>query len=301
MNYIQTTSNDSSGKPVKINYSDYGKGKPVILISGWPLTKEMWEYQINALVKSGHRVIAYDRRGFGNSSHPWDGYNYNILSDDLKAVIDQLGVEDVTLVGFSMGGGEVVRYFSRHKGVKVSKVVLISAITPYMLKTESTPDGVPQEVFDAMKDELEKDRIGFLEEFGKTFFGATLLNSPISKPLMEYYRMLCAVASPRATSECISAFSSTDFRSEMKLVNVPTLIIHGDQDKTVPIEATGKQSAILIPNSTFIIYKGAPHGLFYTEREKLNEDLVKFLGKHAPVLPVNHKKIARSEVIVKYK
>jgi non-heme chloroperoxidase len=298
MNFIQT-STDSTGKPVHINYSDFGTGKPVILISGWPLSKEMWEYQLNALVNSGHRVIAYDRRGFGRSSQPWDGYDYNTLSDDLKALIDQLELEDVTLVGFSMGGGEVVRYFSRHGGVHVSKVVLISAITPYMLKTDSNPDGVPEDVFDAKRNELAEDRIGFLEEFGQTFFGVTLINRPISKPLLEYYRSLCAVASPRATSECVKAFSSTDFRSEMKSINVPTLIIHGDEDKTVPIEATGKQSAKSIPNNTLIVYEGAPHGLFYTEREKLNADLVKFLTTKIPVVQSQQAKVIYDDVIAK--
>jgi len=298
MNFLQT-SIDSSGKPVHINYSDYGTGKPVILISGWPLSKEMWEYQLNALVSSGHRVIAYDRRGFGRSSQPWDGYDYNTLTDDLKAFIDQLKLEDVTLIGFSMGGGEVVRYFSRHGGVGVSKVVLISAVTPYMLKTESNPDGVPQEVFDAIRDEIAEDRIGFLEGFGKTFFGVTLINNPISKPLLEYYRSLCAVASPRATSECLKAFSSTDFRSEMKLVNVPTLIIHGDEDKTVPIDTTGKQSAKSIPNNTLIVYDGAPHGLFYTEREKLNADLVRFLTTKIPGAQTQQAKVTYDEAFAK--
>ncbi len=298
MNFIQT-STDSSGKPVHINYSDYGTGKPVILISGWPLSKEMWEYQLNALVNSGHRVIAYDRRGFGRSSQPWDGYDYNTLSDDLKALIDQLELEDVTLIGFSMGGGEVVRYFSRHGGVHISKVVLISAITPYMLKTDSNPDGVPEDVFDSKRNELAEDRIGFLEEFGQTFFGVTLINSPISKPLLEYYRSLCAVASPRATSECVKAFSGTDFRSEMKLINVPTLIIHGDADKTVPIEATAKQSAKSIPNNTLIVYEGAPHGLFYTEKEKLNADLVRFLITKIPVAQTQQAKVTYDDAFAK--
>jgi non-heme chloroperoxidase len=280
MNYIET-STDTVGNPVKINYNDYGVGKPVILISGWPLSKEMWEYQIDDLVNSGHRVIAYDRRGFGKSSQPWDGYDYDTLADDLKAIIDHLELEDVTLVGFSMGGGEVVRYFSRHGGLHVSSIVLIAAVTPYMLKTESNPDGVPQEAFDTMSDQLKNDRINFLDEFGKIFFGIGPLSKPLSTPLLEYYRTLCAVASPRATAACAKAFSSTDFRSEMKLISVPALIIHGDEDKTVPIDATGKQSAKAIPDSTFIVYEGAPHGLFYTERKKLNADLVNFLVTQA--------------------
>lgn len=288
MQYIET-SKDAAGHPVKINYTDYGTGKPVILIHGWPLSGDMWEYQTNDLVNSGHRVITYDRRGFGKSSKPWDGYDYDTMTDDLKAIIDQLGLEDITLIGFSMGGGEVVRYFSRHAGKGVTKVILIASITPYMLQTDSNPDGVPQEMFDEMGEKMKEDRIGFLDEFGKTFFGVSTTSKPLSKPLLEYYRMLCSLASPRATQECAKSFSTTDFRTEMRLVNVPTLIIHGDADKTVPIEPTGKQAAKAIPGSHFIIYEDAPHGLFYTHKEKLNADLVKFLTAGKAAKPAKQK------------
>lgn len=277
MNYIET-SQEASGNRVRIYYNDYGIGKPVILIHGWPLSSAMWEYQVNDLVNSGHRVIAYDRRGFGKSSQPWNGYDYNTLTDDLKALIDQLKLEDITLVGFSMGGGEVVRYFSRHGGKNVTKVILISSVTPYMLQSESNPDGVPQETFNDMANAIQEDRIAFLDDFGKTFFGVTLLHKPLSTPLLEYYRMLCSNASPRATIECAKAFSSTDFRDDMKAINVPALIIHGDADKTVPIDLTAKKSAIAIADNSFIIYEGAAHGLFYTERKKLNADLITFLA-----------------------
>lgn len=278
MNYIESKK-DETGSPVRIYYNDYGSGRPVILIHGWPLSNEMWEYQINDLVNSGCRVIAYDRRGFGKSSKPWDGYDYDTLTDDLKALIDELGLEDITLIGFSMGGGEVVRYFSRHGGKGVSKVVLISSITPYMLKTDTNPDGVPQEVFDDMMAGMKDDRIGFLDGFGKTFFGVGLLNKPLSNPLLEYYRMLCSFASPRATQECAKAFATTDFRKEMHKVNVPTLIIHGDADETVPIEPTGMQATKSIANNNYVVYEGAAHGLFYTEKEKLNADLVAFINE----------------------
>ena len=276
MNYIESNK-DATGTSVRIYYTDYGKGKPVILIHGWPLSNEMWEYQINDLVNSGHRVIAYDRRGFGKSSKPWDGYDYDTMTDDLKSLIDQLKLEDITLIGFSMGGGEVVRYFSKYAGEGVTKVVLISSITPYMLKTESNPDGVPQETYAEMTENMKNDRIGFIDDFGKTFFGVTLMSKPLSTPLLEYYRMLCSFASHRATQECAKAFATTDFRKEMHTVNVPTLIIHGDEDKTVPITPTGKESTKLIPNNAMLIYQGAPHGLFYTEKEKLNKDLGIFL------------------------
>jgi len=278
MNYIES-GKDAAGNAIRIYYNDYGKGKPVILIHGWPLSSAMWEYQLTDLVNNGYRVISYDRRGFGKSSQPWDGYNYDTLADDLKKLIDELKLVDITLVGFSMGGGEVVRYFSRHGGKNVSKAVLISSITPYMLQTESNPEGVPQETFDDMAKGIQNDRIGFLDDFGKTFFGVNKLNKPLSAPLLEYYRMLCSTASHRATIECADAFAGTDFREEMKSVNVPTLIIHGDADKTVPIDPTGKQSSASVPSNTFIIYEGSAHGLFYTERKKLNSDLLNFLNK----------------------
>ncbi|MFY7740964.1 MAG: alpha/beta fold hydrolase [Flavobacterium sp.] len=270
--YIQTTPN------VRLYVKDYGSGKPVILIHGWPLSNEMWEYQVETLVENNFRVITYDRRGFGKSSQPWNGYSYDSLTDDLKAIIDQLELTDVTLVGFSMGGGEVVRYFSRHGGKNISKAVLIASITPFLLKTEDNPEGATPEKNEERTNTIKKDRIDFIDHFGKTFFGVTLINKPLSTPLLEYYRMLCSVASPHATLECAKSFSTTDFRDEMKLMNVPTLIIHGDKDDIVPIEISSKKASALIPNNEFIIYEDAPHGLFYTERDRLNKDLIKFLN-----------------------
>lgn len=270
--YIQTENN------VYLRIRDYGEGKPVILIHGWPLSNEMWEYQIEHLVNNNFRVIAYDRRGFGKSAQPWDSYDYDTLADDLKSIIDQLELTDVTLVGFSMGGGEVVRYFSRHGGQNVSKAVLISSIAPFLLKTEDNPEGVPQEKYDDIAKQIREDRIGFLEGFGKDFFGIGLLNKPLSEPLQEYYRMLASLASPRATLECVKSFSATDFREEMVAINVPTLVIHGDEDKTVPIDISSKKAAKLIPNCRYVVYEGAPHGLFYTDKEKLNTDLVNFIN-----------------------
>lgn len=270
--YIETAQN------VKLYVKDYGQGKPVILIHGWPLSNEMWEYQIEFLVQNGFRVIAYDRRGFGKSSQPWDGYDYDTLSDDLQEIIEQLELTDTTLVGFSMGGGEVVRYFSRHGGKGVSKAALISSVIPYLLKTNDNPEGHPKEKSEATANAIKEDRIAFIDNFGKTFFGVNIINKPLSTPLLEYYRNLCSVASPRATLKCAESFSFTDFRDELNFVKVPTLIIHGDDDKIVPIELTSKKAAEGIRESTYIVYEGAPHGLFYTEREKLNNDLLNFLN-----------------------
>lgn len=272
------TYQDSSGNQVHLSYEDYGVGNPVILIHGWPLSKEMWEYQMEALVAAGHRVITYDRRGFGKSSRTWAGYDYDTLTDDLNALITQLILRDITLVGFSMGGGEVARYFGKYGGTHVRKVVLIAAVTPSLLQTPTHPEGVPQEVFDKMEEEIKNDRLCFLDEFGKTFFGVTLVHHPISADLLQYYKHLAAIASPRATIECLHAFSRTNFSKDLPLINVPTLIIHGSLDKTVPIAATSKEAAKVIPNNVYKVYDGAPHGLWYTYREELNRDLLAFLN-----------------------
>ena len=273
-----TTTDAASGEEIKLAYFDYGKGKPVVLIHGWPLCKEMFEYQLEALVGAGFRVIGYDRRGFGKSDQPWDGYDYDTLTDDLKAVIDQLNLSDVTLVGFSMGGGEVARYFTRYGGENVSKVVLISSVVPYMPQTDDNPDGVPQDKLEEMANKAKDDRIGFLDTFGKQFFGVNLVSHPVSTPYLEYNRMLASMASPKATLECMKAFAYTNFRADAVNINVPTLIIHGDSDKTVPIETSSKRAAELIKNNQYIVYAGAPHGLFYTEKERLNQDLVSFIS-----------------------
>ena len=270
--YIETATN------VKIHIKDYGQGKPVILIHGWPLSNEMWEYQIENLVTNNFRVIAYDRRGFGKSSQPWNGYDYDTLTDDLQQIIEQLKLENATLVGFSMGGGEVVRYLSRYSGKGVSKIILVSSITPFRLKTEENPDGKSIEEGKKTADAIKDDRIGFLNDFGKNFFGISLVSKPLSTPLLEYYRMLCSVASPHATLECAKSFSTTDFRQEMINIDIPTLIIHGDNDKIVPIESSSEKSAKLIRNSKFIVYEDAPHGLFYTHKERLNADIVEFIN-----------------------
>lgn len=269
--FIETATN------VKLYVKDYGNGDPVILIHGWPLSNEMWEYQIENLVANNYRVIAYDRRGFGKSSQPWNGYDYDTLTDDLKSIIDQLELKNVTLVGFSMGGGEVVRYFSRHAGQNVSKAVLVSSIIPYLAQSDDNPEGRTPEKNETTQNAIMNDRIAFLDEFGIKFFGIGLINTVISSPLLEYYRMLASFASPHATAQCAKSFSGADFRKEVSLINVPTLIIHGNSDKIVPIEISSKKTAQLIVNNKLIIYEDAPHGLFYTDKEKLNNDLLEFL------------------------
>jgi pimeloyl-ACP methyl ester carboxylesterase len=276
MKFIEST-NALTGETINISYYDYGTGKPVVLIHGWPLSKEMWEYQTEPLVNAGLRVIAYDRRGFGKSDKPWAGYDYDSFAYDLHALITQLNLDNVTLVGFSMGGGEVARYFSRYNGEHISKAVLVSSVVPYLLKTEDNPEGVAQEQFDGMINGLTNDRIGFVDDFSKPFFGIGFLNHPVSNALWSYYLSLAAAASPKATKDCITAFGTTDFRKDAAAMNVPVLIIHGDSDKIIPIEIAGNKAAEIIPNNQLIVYDNAPHGLFYTHRQRLSNDLISFI------------------------
>jgi non-heme chloroperoxidase len=259
-------------------YNDWGSGKPVVLIHGWPLDADMWEHQSVFLAKNGYRVVAYDRRGFGRSSQPWNGYDYDTFADDLKAVLDGLDIQGATLVGFSMGGGEVARYLSKYGSQRVSKAVLISAVTPFLLQTAGNSDGVPKSTFDQMVNGLEKDRPNFLATFNKQFFGAGLLNFSVSNEIMEWSRQVAMLASPKATVDCVRAFSETDFRADLAKIDVPTLVIHGDDDQTVPIDKSGALAAKLIPNAEYTVYKGEPHGLFHTAKDRLNEDLKAFIG-----------------------
>ncbi|MEJ7767820.1 MAG: alpha/beta hydrolase [Chitinophagaceae bacterium] len=276
MSYVHTNNNTAS--PVSLFYEDWGTGKPVVLIHGWPLSHEMWEYQVTELPKHGIRCIAYDRRGFGKSTKTWDGYNYDTLAADLKALLDELDLKNVTLVGFSMGGGEIARYFGLYGSERISKVVLISAVTPFLLKTSDNPGGVDQEIFDKMVDQISEDRADFLVNFGKQFFGASMIQHPVSQAMLDWNQTLALLGSPQATIECARAFSETDFRHDIPKIQVPTLIIHGDNDKTVPIGVSGDLTANMLVNAEYKVYEGAPHGLYYTDKDRLNKDLITFIG-----------------------
>ena len=272
MQYV-TTSDQT-----KLYVKDWGSGRPVILMSGWPLSSDSWDDQAMALANSGYRTIAYDRRGFGRSSQPWSGYDYDTLADDLAAVIEQTGAKDAVLAGFSMGGGEVARYMSRHGGKSVSQAVLVSSVVPYMLKTSDNPHGTEQDVFDKMAEGMKEDRAKFFVGFFKDFFGVNLLSHPASAELMEWARSVSMQASLKATLACAKSFASTDFRPDLAAFNVPTLIIHGTDDKTVPIDASGRAAAKGIAQATLIEYDGAPHGLFATEKDRLTLDLLQFVS-----------------------
>lgn len=277
MKFIQFT-DTNTGEDISIAYSSYGNGQPVILIHGWPLSREMWEYQLADLVNAGHRVVKYDRRGFGKSSKPWKGYDYDSLASDLHELMVQLDLKNAILVGFSMGGGEVVRYISRYGEERIAGIALISSVVPFLLKTADNTEGVDADVFDEMIKGIQSDRIGYLDEFGKKFFGAGFLNKPVSTPLLNYYLQLGSRASQQSTIECIKSFSATDFRNDVHRISVPTLIIHRDSDKIVPIEVSSKRTAGMIPHAEMVVYEGAPHGLFYTHRELLNKELLTFIS-----------------------
>ncbi|GGE52457.1 arylesterase [Agaricicola taiwanensis] len=263
---------------VQLHVKDVGEGRPVVLIHGWPLTGDMFEYQSLALLEAGYRVITYDRRGFGQSGHPARGYDYDTFADDLAAVLEDLDLSGVTLVGFSMGGGEIARYLTRHGASRVSKVALVSSVVPYLLKDDSNPDGVDQSVFEEMKADIRKDRFDFLQTFGKQFYGVGFVTKPVSQALMDWTFTLALMASPKATLDCVDAFGKTDFRSDLASFTMPTLIIHGTDDKTVPIDPAGRTAAKGIAGAQFIEYDGEPHGLFATDPERLNRDLLAFIG-----------------------
>lgn len=266
---------------VDLYYKDWGAGAPVILIHGWPLAADMWDAQAMALANAGFRAIAYDRRGFGRSAQPWDGYDYDSLADDLADVMEETGAtENVTLVGFSMGGGEVARYMSRHQGRGVVAAALVSSVVPYMLKTEDNPDGTPQSVFDGITKGIQKDRAHFFRQtFFPQFFGVGMLSSPVSDEVLSMTTGTALHAGLKPTLGTAEAFSHTDFRPDLSFFHVPTLIIHGTGDKTVPIDAAGRAAARGIASSTLIEYEGAPHGLNVTDGERLTQDLLAFLRR----------------------
>src|SRR5690606_12044818 len=245
-------------------------------IHGWPSSHLMWEPQVDFFVQQDFRSIAYDRRGFGMSSRPLHGYDYDTLADDLNDILVQLDLHQVILVGFSMGGGEVARYFTRYGSSRIHKVVLLSSVTPYMLKTADNPDGLEAKVFNEMIDGLVSDRPAFLESFFNDFFGVNLVNKPVSKAMLEYQMSIALTASPIATKQCVKAFSETDFRDDLANISVPTLIVHGDAHKIVPEDISANVACTLIANCQFILYPGAPHGLFLTHKERLNNDLLLF-------------------------
>jgi len=264
-------------KKVQIYYEDFGTGQPIILIHGWPLSGKSWELQIPVLLNLGYRVITYDRRGFGKSTPTADGYDYNSLAADLHDLITQLELKNAILFGFSMGGGEVVRYLTNYGSENIDKVALISSIIPLVKKKDDNPEGVPQEKLDTILESLKKERVTFLESFHKDFYNYGFLSQPVSQKQLDFDWSISSNANAIATVKCAESWADTDFRPELKNVNVKTLIVHGDKDNIVPIETAGKQAAEGIADNRFIIVEGGPHGLNVTHPDQLNAALSEFL------------------------
>ncbi len=266
-------------QPVELYYETQGTGKPVILIHGWPLSGRAWEAQLPALVEAGYQVITYDRRGFGQSSKPWNGYDYDTLAQDLKGLMEALDLQDATIVGFSMGGGEVARYLGKYGSERVSKAVLASAVPPYLFKADGNPDGGLEESdIQGFLDGVSDDRIAFLNDFTKNFFTPKDGKLLVSKPMRLYNRDIAAFASAKATFDCVKSFSYTDFRDDLKAFDVPTLVIHGDADQIVPFEASGERSHDMIADSKLHVVEGGPHGINVTHSEEFNKTLIAFLN-----------------------
>ncbi len=275
----ELTVGTENGAPIELYYEDHGTGKPVVLIHGWPLSGRSWENQVPALIGAGHRVITYDRRGFGWSSQPWSGYDYDTFAADLHALMEHLDLREATLVGFSMGGGEVVRYIGTYGTQRVSKAVLAAAVPPYLYKSQDNPEGgLDDATIEQFQNGVKSDRLAFLDSFTKGFFSAGSKTDLISEVGRVYSRDIAAFASPKGTLDCISAFGRTDFRGDLAKMNLPTLIIHGDSDGIVPFEVSGKRSHESIPNSQLALIQGGPHGLNATHAAQFNNALLNFLS-----------------------
>jgi pimeloyl-ACP methyl ester carboxylesterase len=261
----------------RLYMKEWGTGRPVILIHGWPLSADTWDDLALTLAETGFRAIAYDRRGFGRSDQPGQGYVYDIMADDLADVIAETGAQDATIVGFSMGGGEVARYMSRHNGHNVSKAALISSVVPYLLKTNDNPNGVDQAVFEQMMKGLKADRPQFFANFFKMFYGVGPVSHPVSDELVAWSSSVAMQSGLLPDLACVHAFATTDFRPDLAAFRVPTLFIHGTGDKIVPIDVTSRTAVKAIPQARLIEYDNAPHGVLATHKDQIANDLLGFL------------------------
>ena len=276
MSFLSVGKENSSA--IDLYYEDHGTGRPVVLIHGWPLSSRAWEKQVSALLAGGYRVVTYDRRGFGESGKPSVGYDYNTFAEDLNKLLTHLDLDDCALVGFSMGGGEVARYLAKYGTERVSKAVFMAAIPPFLLKTSDNPAGVEGSTFDQIKQAIVADRPAFLTKFFSDFYNLdTWKGKRISDEVVQLSWNIAACASPKGTLDCVGAWL-TDFRNDLRRIDVPTLVVHGDDDRIVPLAATGQLTHEAIKGSRLVVVKGGPHGLNWTHANEVNHELLSFLG-----------------------
>ncbi len=261
----------------RVYYKDWGTGRPIVFSHGWPLSSDAWEDQMLFLASQGYRCVAHDRRGHGRSCQPWNGNDMDTYADDLAALVEALNLDKAVLIGHSTGGGEVARYIGRHGTRRVGKAVLIGAVTPLMLKTPANPDGLPMAEFDKMRAAVLADRSQFFQDFSKPFYGANRFGSKVSQGLRDWFWMQGMHAGLKNVFDCIRAFSETDFTSDLKKFDVPTLIIHGDDDQTVPLASSALPTSKLIKGAELKVYKGGSHGLCSVQKEEVNADLLAFI------------------------
>jgi non-heme chloroperoxidase len=264
----------------EIFYKDWGTGRPVVFSHGWPLTADAWDDQLRLVAADGFRAIAHDRRGHGRSSQPWNGNDMDTYADDLAQLIEALDLHEAILVGHSTGGGEVTRYIGRHGTFRIAKAVLLSAVPPLMLKTDTNPEGQPRDVFDGIRAGVQADRSQFYKDLSEPFYGANRPGSTVSHGVRDAFWLWCMQVGLKGAYDCIEAFSETDFTEDLQHFDIPTLIAHGDDDQIVPIDAAAHKSAHLVKDATLKVYPGAPHGLIHVSayKDAFNADLLAFIN-----------------------